>query len=513
MIFTDPYFWGIIALIGLFGIAAALTARSVWDNRILIPLLLIIPSLAQTIMVLPFVEQARFAAGSWTWLVGGALILLGAYLYSSGILPLQWAEDPRSSVELKVLGVYRIVRHPIYLGDMLYSLGISLIFRSLVGLLFFPVWWIVYLLLAVIEEEILTDLIGTTYQAYTQKVKGRLLPRQPAFSLKETEIVRYPFKNLALKGGGVRGIAYAGALQVLEEEGILGQIERISGTSAGAITALVFSFRLHVEETISIFNTLNFSLVPQARKKEVRRPVIADELVCSQRLISDYGWYSSQYFYQWLQQIIADQCDGDGRATFADFKERGFRDLYIVAANLTRQQAEVFSAETTPDVAVADAVRMSMSIPLYFEALRFDGKNFSEDRGDYYVDGGVFDNFPIKYFDNERFIIDRSWYLGGVNWETLGCYLYIDDSCNPEKVEIRNVFTFMNRLMESYVLELRESYFDRDLSEQMRTIMISDHCIKPTQFEITVDSPEYELLIESGKTAAREFIANYRPIR
>jgi len=45
------------------------------------------------------------------------------------------------------------------------------------------------------------------------------------------------FKHLVFEGGGVRGIAYAGAIEVLESNGILNSIESVTGTSAGAITA------------------------------------------------------------------------------------------------------------------------------------------------------------------------------------------------------------------------------------------------------------------------------------
>tara|TARA_Y100000815_G_scaffold226384_1_gene214278 strand:+ start:231 stop:413 length:183 start_codon:yes stop_codon:yes gene_type:complete len=45
----------------------------------------------------------------------------------------------------------------------------------------------------------------------------------------------YPFRNLVFEGGGVKGIAYSGALAVLEERGILPQIRRVGGASAGAI--------------------------------------------------------------------------------------------------------------------------------------------------------------------------------------------------------------------------------------------------------------------------------------
>lgn len=59
-------------------------------------------------------------------------------------------------------------------------------------------------------------------------------------------------------------------------------------------------------------------------------------------------------------------------ATFSDLRALGYRELDVVVSNSTKRQAEMFSAQTTPNVAVAEAVRMSMSIPLYVEALRFN---------------------------------------------------------------------------------------------------------------------------------------------
>ena len=47
------------------------------------------------------------------------------------------------------------------------------------------------------------------------------------------------FRNLVFEGGGVRGIAYIGAMGVLEQQGVLEHIIRVGGTSAGAINALI----------------------------------------------------------------------------------------------------------------------------------------------------------------------------------------------------------------------------------------------------------------------------------
>ena len=107
------------------------------------------------------------------------------------------------------------------------------------------------------------------------------------------------------------------------------------------------------------------------------------------RLLRHYGWYDSSYAYKWLLTTIAEQT-GYGTATFADFRKKGFRDLHIIATNISRHQLEIFSAETTPDVAVADALLLSQSIPLSFAAPRFDGKRLRDDEGDFYSDGAIY---------------------------------------------------------------------------------------------------------------------------
>ena len=68
----------------------------------------------------------------------------------------------------------------------------------------------------------------------------------------------YHFKNLVFEGGGVKGIAYIGAMQVLEDEGVLPAVERVGGTSAGAINATLFALGFSIAEQRTILNRLNF---------------------------------------------------------------------------------------------------------------------------------------------------------------------------------------------------------------------------------------------------------------
>ena len=69
--------------------------------------------------------------------------------------------------------------------------------------------------------------------------------------------------GIALSGGGIRGIAHAGVLKALDENGI--KIDAIGGTSAGSIVAALYAmgykpyyiyviFKKYAEEIINIGN-------------------------------------------------------------------------------------------------------------------------------------------------------------------------------------------------------------------------------------------------------------------
>jgi len=321
----------------------------------------------------------------------------------------------------------------------------------------------------------------------------------------EREIHRRMYRNLVFKGGGVRGIAYMGALEVLEEMDVLKNIERVAGTSSGAIAATIASFRKNTAEMLEIFDTLDLQKVPQGgANRKGQNIVLLKNSENYTRLFEKFGWYSSAYFHNWLRTIIAKQCHWNPQSTFNDFRELGFRDLHIVVSNISRHRAEVFSANTTPDVSVADAVRMSMSIPLFFEALRFDGKKMGT--GDYYVDGGLFNNYPIHIFDQPMYAKESRFYRDGINLETLGLFLFPSKLYDADNVDDpKHLWEYLDLIVRS----LNDSHQISDLAENVadkqRTIEISDCGISSTQFDLSPDSEEYQQLFTEGRRAAEKF--------
>jgi NTE family protein len=323
----------------------------------------------------------------------------------------------------------------------------------------------------------------------------------------DQEFRRSLYRNLVFSGGGVRGIAYLGALEVLDEYRILDNIERVAGTSAGAITATLMSLQLSVAEIKELFLTLDFRKVPQSDTRHIKRRLISipDEQN-PRRFFRSYGWYSSQYFYHWLQDIIGGQCGHNPRANFRDFQQKGFKALYIVATNVSRQRAEVFSVDHTPDVAVADAVRMSISIPIFFESLRFNGRKFGV--GDYYVDGGLYDNFPVHLFDQEKYA-GKPWaFRDGVNWETLGLFLYPEKARHLDEPEIPdNVWDFLSLMLRNLYHSHELSSYRTSTVDQERTIEISDCGVSPTDFDIEIGDEKYQQLYSSGRNSVENFFS------
>jgi NTE family protein len=196
------------------------------------------------------------------------------------------------------------------------------------------------------------------------------------------------FRNLVFEGGGVKGIACIGAMRVLDSHGYLDQITRVGGTSAGAINALIFALGYSMDEQEEILNRTDFNSF-----MDDSIGIIRDLW----RVWRKFGWNRGDRFMEWAGKLIEGKL-GDPNATFADLKQAGRPDLYMIGTNLSTGYAEVFSNERHEQMPLVEAVRISMSIPLFFTARRLG------ERDEVYVDGGVVLNYPVRLFDRMKYI-------------------------------------------------------------------------------------------------------------
>lgn len=156
--------------------------------------------------------------------------------------------------------------------------------------------------------------------------------------------------GLVLSGGGSRGIAHAGVLAALAEEGLVP--EAISGTSAGALVGALHGVGKGPEEMLRFFadtSPYRFS------KLAFGKPGLFD----TEKIIPDF------------------------EAAFPDdrFEALSCR-LFVAATDLLKARLEIFSSGRWIRPVIA-----SCSIPALFAPTHIGGRPFA--------DGGIIDNFPV----------------------------------------------------------------------------------------------------------------------
>lgn len=309
-------------------------------------------------------------------------------------------------------------------------------------------------------------------------------------------------KNLVLEGGGIRGVAYVGAIDELQKNHVLDSIQNYAGTSAGSILAALLAVNYSADELKEILSGVKFH---QFNDNEF------GFISGSKRIIRKYGWYKGNRFENFIEKLIF-QKTNQQNFTLLQLHEMHiaspdkFKDLFVTATDLVSQQAVVISYQNYPNMPVSKAIRCSMSIPFYFKPVvwNYVDKDFSEIHyRQILVDGGVLMNYPITIFDKQ--------YLPN---QTLG--LRLDDSIesfnynkqispnktNSNQLEIKNIKDFT---MDFYYL-IMTSLNDKNLTaeDEKRTIQISPGSIG--QKIKKLKNIEVELLVNNGRTAVKNFL-------
>ncbi len=334
------------------------------------------------------------------------------------------------------------------------------------------------------------------------------------------------FENLVFSGGGVKGIAYVGVLEALREQGVpLENIRRIAGTSAGSIIASLLSVGFDHLNIRLIMQNFNFaelldepnakiqtrdktlSLIEEIENPSFRKgkalivtiPLIVKGLIAKNR---GGGLYDGDYFLEWIENTI--ELLTERFLTFSELHELAendpakYKDLYIVAINLTTKKAEIISHETHPDYIISDAVRCSMSIPVLFKPhqlyIKKNGQRLVAPGNHYYSDGGLTDNYLIDAFDDPN-IIPEGYKQLGYNPFTLGFRLE-DFSSNNELSNPSGLVQILSANFSTLWNSQYNPLVNKELNDR-RTVKIDSLGIGTARFKLS--KMEKEELIHSGK--------------
>jgi NTE family protein len=306
-----------------------------------------------------------------------------------------------------------------------------------------------------------------------------------------------PKADLVLEGGGVKGIALVGAVAVLEEHGY--EFNRIAGTSAGSIVGALLAAGMPTADMVGIMRSIDYTRF-QDKGPKGRFP--GGRLYS---LLTQQGIYEGSYATKWLAGLL----EPLGVRTFSDLRfgddglppEQRYR-LVVMASDvstgrLRRLPWDYPALGYEPDnMLVVDAVRMSTSVPFFFEPVKLRNPTTLEEI--WMVDGGLLSNFPVEIFDREHGNPPR--------WPTFGIKLSARRGSQAVQFKVENTFD----LARSIILTMN-SFYDQmhvdDPSVLARTIFIDTLGVKSTDFGLGRETADR--LFENGRSAAEAFLSTW----
>lgn len=184
-------------------------------------------------------------------------------------------------------------------------------------------------------------------------------------------------KKLVLAGGGLRGLAYIGAISALRKLRILENVETVLGCSIGAIFALLIVLNFSDEELYDFLLHFHYDQLKDLNFFKI---------------MSEWGLESGSKIETFLLNLIKRKT-GLFDPTFAELYQKTNISLIVNAVALDEFELYFFGNSETPNMKVVKAIRASISVPGLFIPVRYDSHIF--------VDGALLNNFPIDYFSQD----------------------------------------------------------------------------------------------------------------
>jgi NTE family protein len=312
--------------------------------------------------------------------------------------------------------------------------------------------------------------------------------------------------DLVFEGGGVKGIGLAGAFTQLEQRGYRPRC--VAGTSAGAITAALVAAGYTGQELVKAVEEMPFEQFCDEPRLHLLGPMaeVAE-------LLSKRGLHSGNFFLEWIREMLA----AKDKRTFGDLRNPAEPDnpkqqhlLQVIASDLTEHSMLVLPRDAQllgimpDDLEVALAVRMSMSIPIFFDAVIQPG---ADGRKHMIVDGGMLSNFPIWLFDappgQEPHVPTFGMLLVAPNQE---------DPLVPQPPPatkhgdgLPSPIGYVKALADTMMQAHDRMYVQQ--ADYARTITIPTCGVTTTDFGI--QPPKVQELLQSGRSAADQFLQTW----
>lgn len=300
------------------------------------------------------------------------------------------------------------------------------------------------------------------------------------------------YEYLIFSGGSTKGVCYIGALKELLKYIIINKIKGFAGTSVGAIFASLLAVGYSVDEIVDIFKDVNMNNFIDEKLN-----IIGDSI----DIIANYGCCPGNYLYELLGDLIYKKT-GNKEYTFKQLYNDKKITLVVVGINWNLKKCIYFCQNNElADTPIRLAVRISTGVPFLFYPILF--------KGDYMIDGGLLDNYPLHVFDGVYpGDPDARLNLSAPNPKVLGLKILsgseennYDIISDDNRVECKNVLEYGMGMINIFLAENERRLMTP--SYWYRTINIYVPNISLTNFDITLDQKK-ELII-CGSNAVRDF--------
>ena len=313
-----------------------------------------------------------------------------------------------------------------------------------------------------------------------------------------------PDADVVLEGGGMKGIGLAGAVTALLRAGYT--FQRVAGTSAGAIVGALLAAGIGERGLTDAMARLRYERVPDRGLPKL--PILSEGL----SLLHSAGAYEGDY----IHGFVRDELERLGVRTFGDLRrtdggddaslppERRYR-LVVTATDVTRGRLlrlpwDYALLGLDPDEQlVADAVRASISIPLYFDPVVVHDGVTGEPTT--LVDGGVLSNYPIEIFDRTD--------LRPPRWPTLGIRIVPAlPAGDPELVPgvalpALPPVKLLEQVVATAIVGHDQTYAERPCVRR-RTISVDTSAVGVVEFDAS--AAQRASVIANGTAAAERFL-------
>jgi len=287
-------------------------------------------------------------------------------------------------------------------------------------------------------------------------------------------------KNIVVSGGGFRAVVFLGCFKYLEEIKALEHVHTLVGSSAGSVMCFMMSLGYTYADA-------HAALVDIVVTKSDASSVMAEDLIPDPfHVLETYGLSSGEMMLSMFRKLLQKKHASLDDLTFMDLAKLTGKNLVVCVTNLTRQETQYCSLDTTPNMSVLTSLRMSCSVPLVLSPVIYEDEM--------YVDGCLYNMLPVDYLKKESFR----------EHNTMGLLL------QPEKTVISDFGTYVQAMLGSMWHQL---YMHRIALAPIRNICTIDMPAEDGATDIlsmSIEEGKFERYIQAGYDAMRQFIL-YRP--